>query len=60
MFGRKLLPVLKDWHNGAELELEVSNLEEKKKNQPKLARTDVIDNVEDLLMVGYWAEVIKP
>ena len=60
MQDRKLLPVLKQWHDGAELHVAVSPLEEKKKAQPNLARTQTVDEVEDLTMVEYWAEVVTP
>ncbi|GEM_PF-5503365 len=58
MRDRKLQPVLTHWQNGARVSVEVIKLEEKLKEQPDLARTDRIDDVEDLLMVEYWAELL--
>lgn len=58
MLDRKLQPVLQHWRNGAELVLKVSDLQQEQQTQPKLLSMDRFDEVEDLLMAEYWAEVL--
>jgi hypothetical protein len=60
MRNRQLTPEMARWQNGAELQLRVGSLKAKLAAQPELERTLILDEVEDLIMVGHWADVLDP
>ena len=60
MLNRKVDPAMKVWQNGARIHVNISDFKAKMNARPELTRTQTMDEVEDLMMIEYWADIVTP